>query len=92
MSNQSKGTLTNTTPVVISADDLSCPFTVTLKSSAAGRKIEAATDDGTEYFTPTTDQASTATMQIVTFSAPINKLKLTGQADDKWFITASRAS
>lgn len=89
MNSQSNGILTNTTSVVISAAGLSCPFTVCLKSAAAGRKIELAADDGTEYITPTPDATSTATMQIVTVNAPVTKLRLTGQADDKWFITAS---
>lgn len=92
MNSQSNGILTNTTPVLISAAGLSCPFTVCLLSSAAGRKIELSADDGTNWITPTPDATSTASMQIVTINAPVMKLRLTGQAADKWFINASGAS
>lgn len=89
MNSQTSGILTSTTPVVIAAAGLSCPFSVTLKSSAGGRKIELSTDTGTEFFTPPTDTSSSATMQIVTVEAPVTHVRFTGQADDKWFINAS---
>lgn len=92
MNSQTSGTLTNTTPVAISASGLSCPFSVTLKSAAAGRKIELSTDQGTEYFTPPVDTSSSATMQIVTVEAPVTNIRFTGQDADKWYINASGAS
>ena len=92
MNAQSNGILTNTTPVVISAAGLSCPFTICLLSSAAGRKVELSMDDGSNWITPTPDATSTASMQIITVTAPAMKIRLTGQANDKWFINASGAA
>lgn len=61
------------------------PFTITLKSSLAGRLIELTTDGGVEYFTPTVTQSS-ATMQIVSVSAPVSGARLTGTSGDVWSV------
>ena len=88
MNVQFTGTLSNTNPFPMTVDWVPCPLTVTLKSSAAGRKIELSTDFGTEYFTPTPDTSSTTTMQIVTIDAPVTNVRVTGQANDRWYINA----
>ena len=77
------GTLANTTPLPVDMAGAPCPSTVTLKSSAAGRKIELSTDGGTEYFTPAYDTTS-ATMLVVTLNANVSHVRFTGQANDAW--------
>lgn len=77
------GVLAGATPVVIAMDDAPLPSTLTLKSAAAGRKIELSTDGGTEYFTPAYDQ-TTATMLIVSVTATVSHVRFTGQAADAW--------
>lgn len=72
------------TQVILPMNNAPLPCTVTLKSSAAGRKIELSTDGGVEYFTPTVDVGSSATMQIVTVTAPISHVKFTGIAGDAY--------
>lgn len=84
MKQPSTGILTNTTPVVIGAGIPSCPATITLNSSAAGRKIELSTNNGVEYFTPDADLSSSTTMLIVTVAAPFTHARLTGESGDKW--------
>lgn len=61
------------------------PATVTLKSAAAGRKIELSTDGGSEYFTPTYDVTS-ATMLVLNIAATVTHVRFTGAANDVWRI------
>lgn len=63
----------------------SLPGTITLKSSAAGRKIELSTDGGTEYFTPSYD-TTTTTMLVLTITAPVSHVRFTGVANDTWSV------
>lgn len=78
------GTLTGTTWVEGMAG-ANLPSTVTLKSSAGGRKIEISTDGGTEYFTPNYDYSS-ATMLVVSITAPVSHVRFTGAANDTWSV------
>lgn len=79
------GTLIDGTPKVINMGGAPLPCTITLKSAAAGRKIEISTDDGQEYFTPNPDTSS-ATMQVLSLTAPVSHVRITGAANDKWSI------
>jgi hypothetical protein len=60
---------------------LTLPLTVTLKSSAATRKIEFSTDGGIEYFSPSID-VSSATMLVTHTLIPLTNIKVTGIAND----------
>jgi hypothetical protein len=88
MNVQFTGSLSGSTPFPITIDWVPCPCTITLKSTAAGRKIELSTDFGVEYFTPPPDSSSSTTMQIVTVNSPVTHVRMTGQANDQWFINA----
>lgn len=78
-----KGTLTNTTPFVVSMADSIPPATATLNSTAVGRKIEYSTDGGVNY----RPSFSTSTAQIsLDMMAPVTHIRFTGQANDTWFI------
>lgn len=79
------GTLTSSTPVVISIDALECPFTVTLNTTYASKLIELSTDGGVLYFTPTY-ATSNASQLIVSVASPISHVRLTGQNADIWSI------
>lgn len=79
------GSLTSTTPIVQQLTDAVPPTTITLESSAAGRKIELSTNNGVEYFTPQYDQTST-TMLVVTLQVPVTHVRITGQANDTWSV------
>jgi hypothetical protein len=57
------------------------PITVTLKSAAAGRKLEVSTDGGEEYFALETDETS-ATQLVACIDGPVTHLKATGAAND----------
>lgn len=81
-----KGTLTSTTPVPVTVESLSCPFTVTLNSDAAGRKIRLSTNGRAEFFEPSTDPSSTSTMLIVTVESPVTDVEFTAEAGDTWAI------
>lgn len=78
-------TIPSATPVVIQMDGAPLPCTVTLKSAAVGRLIECSTDGGVEYFTPTPTVTS-ATMQVLSISAPVSHVRITGAAADTWSI------
>lgn len=84
-SNLQTGTLVSSAPVVVDVSDSRWPITLTLRSAAAGRKIELSTDGGIEYFTPTYD-VSTATMINVGVTAPISHVRFTGVAADVWSV------
>lgn len=88
MNVQFTGSLSNSNPFAMTVDWVPCPMTITLKSSAAGRKIEISTDFGAEYFTPAPESSSSPTMQVLTVNAPITHIRVTGQAGDQWFINA----
>ena len=80
-----KGTLLNSTPVVLNVSNVDAPMTITLESSYASRKIELSTNGGAEYFTPTPTVTS-STMQVVTVAYPITTVRITGQNADVWGI------
>lgn len=84
-----KGVLTSTTPVPVSVMSLSCPFTITLNSSAVGRKIELSTDDLIGFVTPVLDPTSTSTKQVVSVQSPVTHVQFTGQAGDTWVMVAT---
>jgi hypothetical protein len=73
------------TTLIIAVGTKNPPFTVTLKSADATRKIEFSTDGGTEYFIPAIDITS-ATMLITYASAPITHIKVTGLINDTLII------
>lgn len=75
--------IANSTPIVYSMAELIIPCTVTLKSKAAGRKVELSTDGGTEYFSPQAD-AQSSTMLVVTVRAPVTHVRVTGESGDFW--------
>lgn len=75
----------NTTPVAIVMNGAPLPCTVTLKSAAAGRLIEIATDGGVEYFQPTLDYTSSTSL-VVSITTPISHVRLTGVTADSWSI------
>lgn len=75
----------NSTPVIVQMNGAPLPCTITLKSAAAGRLIELSTDGGTEFFTPALDSAS-ATQVVLTVTAPVSHVRLTGVASDSWRI------
>lgn len=77
--------LADATPVVIDMAGAPLPATITLKSAAAGRKIELSSDGGVEYWTPPID-INTATMHVVHVMAPISHVRITGAAADAWNI------
>lgn len=79
------GTLTSGTPVSVSVENLSCPITVTLNSSVAGRKTEGTTNDGLEWFQLVPVQQS-PTMLVFTLTSPATDVRFTGQAGDTWAI------
>lgn len=68
--------------VTKSAMSFKVPFTITLDSADAGRKIELSTD-GVNFFLPTYD-VTTASMLNVGIFAPIRCFKLTGAVSDPW--------
>ena len=78
------GTLTGTS-LVIPMDGAPLPATITLKSAEAGCKIELSTDDGVEYFQPIYD-AGSATMLVVSISAPVSHVKFTAAIADTWSV------
>lgn len=86
MTRQASGTLTSTVPVQVGLGELSCPITLTLNSSAAGRKIELSTNNGASFFQPQADLSSTTFTLIVTVTAPVTHAKFTGQANDTWVV------
>lgn len=61
------------------------PTTITLKSTAAGRKIELSTDGGIEYFITTYD-VNTATMLVISLSTPVTHVKVTGNINDTFIL------
>ena len=65
-----------------SAMSFKIPFTISLSSADAGRKIELSTD-GINYFTPTYDATATGLISVGIFS-PIRSIKVTGASGDKW--------
>lgn len=67
--------------LVVEMGGVILPVTVTLKSSAVGRKIELSTDGGVEYFEPEIDVIS-ATMIVVYIPGRITHLKATGSVSD----------
>jgi hypothetical protein len=73
--------LTSSTLTVGSQDLHSFPATLTLKSSAGGRKIEVSTDGGTEYYLPAI-AATSATMLVVNLMYPVTHVKFTGAISD----------
>jgi len=80
------GSLPDTNPMVVDISaGYNLPFTITLKSAAAGRLIELSADGGTEYFTPVVDVTS-ATMQLVVVDAPVSHVRLRGTTNDTWSI------
>jgi len=78
------GTLAGTS-LVVPMDGAPLPATITLKSADAGRKIELSTDDGVEYFQPVYD-VNSATMLVVSISAPISHVKFTAAITDTWSV------
>lgn len=85
MSVVAQGALADSTPFVVNMQYAPVPATITLKSSAGGRLIELSTDGGIEYFTPSYDRSS-VTMAVVTVTAPVSHVRLTGAANDSWVI------
>lgn len=79
------GTLTNSTPVVIGVSSFNIPFTVSLKSSSAGRLIRVSFDGGASYITPTMTHVDTNSMMCV-INAPVTHVQFTGVANDTWSI------
>lgn len=73
------------TPVVVAMAGAPLPCTVTLKSAAVGRLIEASTDGGTEYFTVPLDMSS-ATQIAAALLAPVTHVRVTGTTNDTWSI------
>lgn len=57
------------------------PFSITLNSSAVGRKIELSTNGGVEYFSPVLNVTS-PTMLVTDVAAPITHIKVTGAIND----------
>ena len=58
-------------------------LTATLKSAAAGRKIELSADDGDEFF-PTRYNVTTPSMLVLAINTPISHILFTGTPGDKW--------
>jgi hypothetical protein len=79
------GILLNGSPLVIPMIGAPLPCTVTLKSAAAGRKIEHSTDGGAELVTTDIDVTS-ATMLVSVFTTTVANVVLTGAAGDTWDI------
>jgi hypothetical protein len=79
------GALADATPLVIDMLGAPLPATITLKSAAAGRKIELSSDGGAEYWTPAPN-VNTATMHVVHVTAPVSHARITGVAADAWNI------
>jgi len=78
------GTLSESV-ITLSVGSGTTPFSVSLNSTAAGRKIEVSVDGGVVYFQPTVDQSQAG--QIVTaVLAPITHVKFTGNPGDSWRI------
>lgn len=59
------------------------PMSISLASTAVGRKIEVSVDGGINYVEPTTDYSITAEI-VVSVLAPITHVKFTGAAGDAW--------
>lgn len=82
-------TLTSTTFEVLKPSNLrSWPssLTVTLNSTEAGRKIKISTNNGLEFFEPTTNK-TTASMLVLSISAPITNLQVIGAVNDTVVVT-----
>lgn len=62
-----------------------CPLTVSLASTAAGRRIELTNDDVT-WFDPVLDLVADDEIAVV-LAAPVRHVRLTGQAGDRWGIS-----
>jgi len=80
-----RGTLTDGVAVAQPIANVEPPTTVTLKSAAAGRRIEVSTDGGTEYATPSYDTNTAATLAVA-LMAPATHVRFTGQAGDVWSV------
>lgn len=79
------GALAGAVPLAIDMAGAPLPATITLKSAAAGRKIELSSDGGAEYWTPAPN-VNTATMHVVHVTVPISHVRITGVAADAWNI------
>lgn len=77
------GTILNATPVVVPIGVGQPPFTFTLRSADASRKIELSTDGGTEYFTATPTRTSVTEISVDVL-APVTHVRFTGIANDTY--------
>lgn len=73
------------TPKVVPMGGMPLPATVTLNTTYASKLIEISTDGGILYFTPTY-ATSDANQLVVTVTAPISHVRLTGTAGDLWSV------
>lgn len=78
------GAIPAATYSIVSMEGHPFPCTLSLTSTAVGRKIEISTD-GTNYTEPTLDTTETAFCVLV-LTAPVLKVKFTGAAADTWRI------
>jgi hypothetical protein len=79
------GTLDASGVVILAASRLITmpPYSLTLKSADAGRKIEISTDGGTEYVEGIYD-INTGTMLMIGILTPITHIRFTGVQGDTW--------